>query len=217
MKKLFTTINEFKQYLEYFEDQTGILIYPHSQVDAYEIGQVLDNSDYYVEWDARDGYFFLEESDIDSFDIIIGDLEELLDKYQLHYRIKTRTEINEELENSDINSDKSIGLENYEKSVAEFNQNKNKLDRVLSFDKEDWEDKAHEIINGNKYLGLYWKYIKSVEESDEMEERLKSSELTNDEKTEMKNKLSELQKTMIDNKRQIDQSIKDDLDNIKKQ
>lgn len=133
---------------------------------------------------------------------------------QTGYEIINR--INEEIDGPNMNSDKAIELSRYEKDMNYFEENKKKLDSVLSIsEEEEQEVEANKIIQGNKYLGLYWKHIKAMKKSDSMEERLNDSELTEEEKQNMRQELNDLQADMVLTKRNLEQSIKNDIKDIK--
>lgn len=93
---MITTINKFKilleskQIKESFENKNGILVYPKHFNEKDKMGEILDNSEWYAEWDARDGYYFIEEENNESFDIIIDNLEELFDENNISYEIEPR-------------------------------------------------------------------------------------------------------------------------------
>lgn len=118
--------------------------------------------------------------------------------------------------NPDINSDKSIQLKEYESDMIYYKANISKLDNILSLSDDKWEDEANKIINTNKYLGHYWKIAKMNKKSEDMEERIKSSELTEEEKKSMQEELSRIDADKIILQRELDKDIKDDLDNLKK-
>lgn len=126
-----------------------------------------------------------------------------------------RKKLNEEV-NAEINSDKALKIADYENDIKYYKTNQRKLESILSLDSEKWEEEANKIINNNKYMGIYWKLIKAQKQTSDMEEKLKNSELTEEEKKNMGVEFKELQDNEILLKRQLETDIKKDIDNIKK-
>lgn len=131
------------------------------------------------------------------------------------YRIVIDKNISEANE-VEINSNKAIALQEYEQDIKYYNSNKSKLEFLKNDDITKLEEEANEIINGNKYLGLYWKLVKLNKTVNEYEEKLKNSELTNDEKKTMQDDLREKVLDMNEAKKKLDDTIKTDLNEIKK-
>lgn len=126
-----------------------------------------------------------------------------------------RKKLNEDV-NAEINSDKALKIADYENDIKYYKTNQRKLESILSLDSEKWEEEANKIINNNKYMGIYWKLIKAQKQTSDMEEKLKNSELTEEEKKNMSVEFKELQDNEILLKRQLETDIKKDIDNIKK-
>ena len=65
-----------------------------------------------------------------------------------------------EADEVNMNSPKETQLKAHEALVSEYNSKKNSLNSITDKDRESWEDEAKKIINGNKYLAMYWKIAK---------------------------------------------------------
>lgn len=123
--------------------------------------------------------------------------------------------INEEV-NPDINSDKSVRLQDYENDMEYYKQNISKLESITGTDPKNWEEEASKIIQTNKYLGHHWKITKMEKKSKDVEERLKESELSEEEKKNLKIELDGIDADKILAKRKLDEDIKEDIKTIEK-
>lgn len=124
--------------------------------------------------------------------------------------------INEE-ELPEINSDKTISLGRYETDIKYYNDNTNSLEKLLDIeDAEEREKKANELINNNKYLGLYWKLIKNNKSAEDMEKQIQNSDLSSDELRNMEDVLNDIKLKANDIDQDLQLAIKKDLEEIKK-
>lgn len=124
--------------------------------------------------------------------------------------------INEE-DIPEINSDKTLSIGRYEQNLKYYNDNVSDLDKTIEIeDAKERETKAHEIINNNKYLGMYWKVLKNNKNANQMEKTLQDSELSQDERRNMEEVLKDIKIKMNDIDQDLRLSIKNDLEEIKK-
>lgn len=115
----------------------------------------------------------------------------------------------------EVNSDKEVKLKDYQKTVQEYNANKEKFKSLLISKTEDkWEEEAEKIINGNTYLGLQWKLAKVERNINVDEEKIKNSELTEEEKKEIQTRINDNKKQLSEEKNELSKQIRTDLAEI---
>lgn len=117
-------------------------------------------------------------------------------------------------ENTTLNSEKETKLEAYNKKLQIYNAKKNNFKSIFSQPQERWEDEAKKIIDGNDYLSMKWKLDKMEWSLNELDDKLKNSELTSQEKTDIQTQINDNKKQFNDNKKEIDNKIRQDLNII---
>lgn len=121
------------------------------------------------------------------------------------------------LEDLEINSDKEVTLKGYQEALQEYNANKEKFKAILlSNPQEKWEEEAEKIIDGNTYLGSHWKLSKIERFINEDEEKLKRSELTEEEKKEIQQKILDNKKELSIEQNNLSKKIREDLAEIQR-
>lgn len=118
--------------------------------------------------------------------------------------------LNEEIGDDSINSEENVKRDRLKDNIDYFNNNKNKLNSITGLDSNDWEEKANEIINGNKYLQLYWKYVKAQDEVNKLENKANGSDITEEEKNDINNDLDHLNDKMTKYYKDVNDKIKED-------
>lgn len=132
----------------------------------------------------------------------------LMSKKELLYLIES--------DDVNMNSTKEAQLDLYKKLVSTYNSKKSTLESITTNDKEKWEEAAKNIIDGNKYLAMYWKIVKVKAYIREDELKLREGEtLTNDEKKEIQNDINDNNKKIQEITTNIQKSIQEDLAKIK--
>lgn len=132
----------------------------------------------------------------------------LMSKKELLYLIES--------DDVNMNSTKEAQLDLYKKLISTYNSKKSALESITSNDKEKWEEAAKNIIDGNKYLAMYWKIVKVKAYIREDELKLREGEtLTNDEKKEIQNDITDNNKKIQEITTNIQKSIQEDLAKIK--
>ncbi|TXG83604.1 MAG: hypothetical protein E6R13_03775 [Spirochaetes bacterium] len=153
----------------------------------------------------------LNEDDVDYMNW--SDIDIILYYSQNYDSEILESNINEDLQ--DINSDKEVKLKNYQDQMAKYNANKGKFMSILLTKKqEQWEQAANLIIAGNIYLGLKWKLDKMEHQIKQDEERLKSTEITKEEKADIQKNVLENKKKFAEQKKEMDLKIRQDLQKI---
>lgn len=112
------------------------------------------------------------------------------------------------------NSDKEVSLKDYQEKINYYNSNKGKFSSILSKEQTAWEVDAEKIINGNIYLGKYWKLMKIEKTIKNDEEKLNSQEITAEEKKEVQTNIQDNKRKLGEIKKELDDKIKEDLKNI---
>lgn len=133
-------------------------------------------------------------------------------------KLMSKKELSYLIESDDVNmnSTKEAQLDLYKKLVSTYNSKKSALESITSNDKEKWEEAAKKIIDGNKYLAMYWKIVKVKAYIREDELKLREGEtLTNDEKKEIQNDITDNNKKIQEITTNIQKSIQEDLAKIK--
>jgi hypothetical protein len=117
-------------------------------------------------------------------------------------------------ENTTLNTEKETRIELHQKQVQAYNAKKNNFKTIFSKPQENWEEEAKKIIDGNPYLSIQWKLVKTEKTMDELDTRLKSGELSNEEKTDTQNQINDLKKEINEIKKEIADKIKLDLNKL---
>lgn len=112
------------------------------------------------------------------------------------------------------NTDKEVKLKDYTTKVNDYNSKKNNFKNILTKDQKTWEDEAAKIINGNIYLDAAWKIAKTNKQIEDINNKIKSGELTKEEVREMQDKLKEYQDNLNKDQSEISTKIKKDLYDI---
>ena len=128
-----------------------------------------------------------------------------------------------------LNSDKDVKLTEYQDELKYYNTNKEKMKSLLlTKPEEKWEEEAKKIINGNTYLSMRWnidkieRKIKNTEESlADLQKTVSNPDLSAEEKTNtevqmkyMNNDLSDIKKELQEKQKDLNDKIKDDINNI---
>ena len=113
-----------------------------------------------------------------------------------------------------MNSDKEVRLKDYQEKINYYNNNKNKFNSILSKEQEKWEEEAQKIINGNIYLGKYWKLSKIEKNIKNDQEKVNSQEISLEEKQQIQKDIQDNNKKLTEIKKEIENKIKEDLKDI---
>lgn len=123
--------------------------------------------------------------------------------------------VKEQKINEDIfNTEKQTKLDNHQQTVQEFNAKKNSFQRIFSQPQERWEDEANKIIDGNIYLQKQWQLSKIENDIRNIEDQLRKSELTKEEKDNLQERLNDNNKKLQETKKDLDNKIRQDLTEI---
>lgn len=123
--------------------------------------------------------------------------------------------VKEQKINEDIfNTEKQTKLDNHQQTVQEFNAKKNSFQRIFSQPQERWEDEANKIIDGNIYLQKQWQLSKIENDIRNIEDQLRKSELTKEEKDNLQERLNDNNKKLQETKKDLDNKIRQDLAEI---
>jgi hypothetical protein len=125
-----------------------------------------------------------------------------------------RNKINENIE--ELNSNKEVKLKAYQEIIKNYNSRKESLKNIFSKSQDKWEEEAEKIIEGNVYLGLFWKLTKLTKIINDDEEKLKNSELTDIEKKEIQTRINDNKKKLSDDQNELNKQIREDLSDIQR-
>lgn len=118
--------------------------------------------------------------------------------------------INEEV----FNTEKETKLKSYEQKVQEYNAKKTKFTNIFTNDEARWEELAEKIIDGNTYLSSAWKIEKIKHNITKLEDKLRSAELTDDEKSGVEEQLKDNEDQIKNQQKELDEKIRLDLNDI---
>lgn len=118
--------------------------------------------------------------------------------------------INEEV----FNTEKETKLKSYEQKVQEYNAKKTKFTNIFTNDETRWEELAEKIIDGNTYLSSAWKIEKIKHNITKLEDKLRSAELTDDEKSGVEEQLKDNKDQIKKQQKELDEKIRLDLNDI---
>lgn len=118
--------------------------------------------------------------------------------------------INEEV----FNTEKETKLKSYEQKVQEYNAKKTKFANIFTNDETRWEELAEKIIDGNTYLSSAWRIEKIKHNITKLEDKLRSAELTDDEKSYIEEQLKDNKDQIKKQQKELDEKIRLDLNDI---
>lgn len=118
-------------------------------------------------------------------------------------------------QNTTLNSDKNTSLTEYENDLKYYNLNKAKLIPILLKDVTQQEVLANKLINGNIFLGIQWKFNKLDQVIKKDEDKLKSDQISDEEKKQVQTDIADNKNKLILLKKELDEKIKGDLNTIK--
>lgn len=118
--------------------------------------------------------------------------------------------INEEV----FNTEKETKLKSYEQKVQEYNAKKTKFANIFTNDETRWEELAEKIIDGNTYLSSAWRIEKIKHNITKLEDKLRSAELTDDEKSYIEEQLKDNKDQIKNQQKELDEKIRLDLNDI---
>jgi len=123
---------------EEVDERSGLHVYPRTQEDRQKLGQVIDDSGLYAEYDVREGcYFFPEEEDL--YDGLEKEIDELLNLNDINARIEGVW--NEDKKNNQPDEDDEDVWDKDEQQPVQGN-----LDYLFDDDDEvDWNDYSTEL------------------------------------------------------------------------
>lgn len=118
--------------------------------------------------------------------------------------------INEEV----FNTEKETKLKSYEQKLQEYNAKKTKFTNIFTNDETRWEELAEKIIDGNTYLSSAWRIEKIKHNITKLEDKLRSAELTDDEKSGVEEQLKDNKDQIKNQQKELDEKIRLDLNDI---
>lgn len=80
-------VREQRRFLKEQDSESGLNVYPRTLEDSRKIKEIIDNSDYYAEWNASEGYFFFPEKE-SLYDELEKELEDLFSGEEVRYYIE---------------------------------------------------------------------------------------------------------------------------------
>lgn len=131
--------------------------------------------------------------------------------------LKEENAVQQQVEDTALNSDKTTQLTGYENDMGYYNTNKGKL--ILLAQKpvdEKTEEEANKIINGNIYLGMAWKMNKMQTSLTADQQKLGSNEISAEEKKIIQTNINTNKQNMMNIKKELDDKMSSDLGQIKK-
>ena len=66
---------------------TGLQLYPITREDSNVISSIIEDSDFYAEYNSQYGFFFFPEEE-ENYDDLEGQLDELFSDKDVNYRIE---------------------------------------------------------------------------------------------------------------------------------
>lgn len=111
--------------------------------------------------------------------------------------------------NSGMNSDLEVDKRDIQQQIKDFNSKKNNLTGIFAKDMKVWETEAAKLIQGNKYLAIWWK-IKKIEHELEVAKKTPEPDNKEDAKANAA-KLAELQRDLNDAKKEMVTKQNNDL------
>lgn len=126
----------------------------------------------------------------------------------------TINEFKQSLNEDVFNTEKETKLDNHEQIVQYYNANKDKFKNIFSQPEEKWEEEANKIIDGNVYLSHKWRIDKIENHITKLEDKLRSAEISDEEKKSIEEQISENENKLQDQSKELDKKIRQDLNEI---
>lgn len=139
-----------------------------------------------------------------------------MERYSPKYRQGIKPYL-EDVKSDLLNTDKETKLRDHRNKITEYNNKKNSFVNIIKTKKpETWEIEAQKVINGNPYLGIKWKLDKLQNTVEDSQLKMKSNDVTIEEKKKIEEQLKKDLVTLAAIKQDITKTMAADLQKINK-